>query len=65
MEGFWTLLKRAYIGIYHHMSRKHLQKYVDEIVFRYNTRSMTQGVRLTYGITKTEGRLTYKHLIGK
>lgn len=65
MEGFWTGLKRSYIGIYHHVSRKHLQYYVNEVVFRYNTRTMTEGSRVSYTMTKTEGRLKYKHLTSK
>ena len=26
VESFWSLLKRRYIGIYHHFSRKHLHR---------------------------------------
>ena len=39
IEGFWSILKRGIVGIYHFTSRKHIQKYVDEFVFRYNTRN--------------------------
>jgi transposase-like protein len=38
IEGFWALLKRAVIGVYHSLSLRHLQSYVDEIAFKYNKR---------------------------
>jgi transposase len=37
-EGFWSLLKRGINGVYHSVSEKHLQKYVDKYLFRYNHR---------------------------
>ena len=38
--GFFygTLLKRGIAGQFHHVSRRHLQKYVDEFCYRYNLR---------------------------
>jgi len=41
IEGFWSLLKRGISGVYHGVSTKHLQSYVDEYVFRYNNRDAT------------------------
>ena len=39
IEGFWALLKRGMFGQFHSVSRKHLQRYVDEFCYRYNLRN--------------------------
>lgn len=38
IEGFWALLKHGIGGVYHSVSKKHLQSYLDEYTFRYNHR---------------------------
>ena len=38
IEGFWSLVKRGIGGVYHAVSRKYLQGYLDEYAFRYNHR---------------------------
>ncbi|MFY9674966.1 MAG: IS1595 family transposase [Terriglobales bacterium] len=38
IEGFWSLIKRGIGGVYHQVSQKYLQSYLDEYSFRYNRR---------------------------
>jgi transposase len=38
IEGFWSLVKRGIGGVYHAVSHKYLQSYLDEFSFRYNRR---------------------------
>ncbi len=40
VESFWSMLKRGYMGTYHYMSWKHLQRYVNEFTGRHNIRDM-------------------------
>jgi transposase len=43
IEGFWSLVKRGIGGVYHSVSRKHLQGYLNEYVWRYNMRLEGRG----------------------
>ena len=63
IEGFWSLLKRGIYGIYHFTTKKHLQKYIDEFVFRYNTRKHSETERFDLLLLNMEVRTTYKGLI--
>jgi transposase len=38
IDGFWSLIKRGIAGVYHQVSQKYLQSYLDEYSFRYNRR---------------------------
>ena len=64
MESFWSMLKRGYIGVYHKMSPKHLNRYVTEFAGRHNDRE-SDTVDQTSGIVEGMGgkRLRYKDLI--
>lgn len=63
IEGFWSLLKRGIMGIYHSTSKKHLQKYVDEFVFKYNSSNELTSNIFNMMLANTTFRLTYKELI--
>ena len=65
IEGFWRLLKDMIRGAYKKISPKHLQKYLDELTFRFNTRNMSDAERFCLMLSKSNCRLTYKQLIGK
>jgi len=63
IEGFWGILKRGIYGIYHFTSKKHLQNYLDEFVFRYNTRNMGEQGRFEALLSNMIVRTKYKELI--
>ncbi len=66
MENFWSLLKRALKGTYVSVEPFHLFRYLDEQVYRFNSRKQTDGVRFLEACASVFGkRLTYTNLIGK
>ena len=72
MENFWSLLKRGLKGTYVAVEPFHLERYVDEQVFRYNNRKHTDGTPITpaerFALALpqfADKRLTYAELTGK
>lgn len=66
IESVFAVLKRGLIGVYHHASPKHLDRYVDEFAFRLNDGKVQRHTmeRLESFVKGTKGkRLTYKALI--
>lgn len=71
VENFWSLLKRGLNGTYVAVEPFHLERYVDEQVFRYNNRAtadnpLNDADRFDKAIRQIVGkRITYKELTGK
>lgn len=63
IEGFWGILKRGIVGIYHFTSDKHLHRYCDEFAYRYNIRKMSLGEQFNLTLINCDERLSYKELI--
>jgi transposase-like protein len=61
VEGYFSLLKRGINGVYHHVGRNHLHRYLSEFDFRYNNRKVTDKDRALEALKGFDGkRLTYK-----
>jgi hypothetical protein len=64
VEGYFSILKRGIVGTYHHVSRKHLHRYLAEYDFRYNHRianGINDSARTVSLLKGAEGRrLTYR-----
>ena len=59
------MLKRAHKGTYHKMSKKHLDRYVNEFVVRHNTREHDTIDQMNILVASMVGRqLMYDDLIG-
>jgi transposase-like protein len=66
MECFWSVFKRTLGGTYIHVFPRHLDRYLDEQIFRFNERDSTDGPRFAKALCQAEGkRLTYKILTEK
>lgn len=63
IESVWALFKRQIIGTHHFLSRKHMNRYLGEMTWRFNLRQMAEGDRVNALLSQTAGRLTYKALI--
>ncbi len=63
IECFWSHLKRSIFGVYYKTSKKHLQWYLNEATFRYNTKQMRTDQRFDLFLQTVENkRLTWENL---
>ena len=64
LEGFFSIFKRGLVGVYQHMDKKHLDRYLAEFDFRFNNRAALKvndamrADRLLVGVAGK--RLTYE-----
>jgi len=64
IENFWSNLKRNIFGVYHFTSKKHLQKYLEEVAYRFNNRTIKDSEKFNLVLRHSNvGRLKYKTLI--
>ena len=64
IESFWSMLKCGYHGTYHHMSPKHLGRYIEEFAGRHNVRELDTVDQMGWLVRGMRGkRLPYKELI--
>jgi transposase-like protein len=64
IESFWALFKRGTIGTHHAISKKHLQRYIDEYIFRFNRRELLKQEMFEDVVERVSkrGKISYKLL---
>ncbi|MCY4639232.1 MAG: IS1595 family transposase [Chloroflexi bacterium] len=63
IESFWSMLKRAYLGTYHKMSEKHLDRYVHQFAGKHNLREADTLAQMSAVVCGLVGRrLLYSDL---
>ena len=56
VEGYFANLKRGINGVYHHVGKQHLHRYLSEFDFRYNARKTTDGQRALLALKGAAGK---------
>jgi hypothetical protein len=66
VEGYFSILKRGINGVYHHVGKQHLHRYLNEFDFRYNAREVSDVERRDMAIAGAGGkRLMYRDSCGR
>ena len=64
LESFWSMVDRGYMGIYHHMSPKHLNRYLGKFQGRHNIRPLDTIDQMERMVRSMDSkRLRYQNLI--
>jgi transposase-like protein len=65
VEGFWSIVKRTVNGTHHWISRKHTNRYLNDMTFRYNQRQLNSQNKFDVFTSSFDGRLKYVELTKK
>jgi hypothetical protein len=64
IEGVFSLIQRGLMGTFHSVTRKHMPNYLNEFQFRWNTRKLDDGERVSRAIKQIDGkRLQYRESV--
>ena len=63
IESFWSHFKKMVFSTYQSVSKKYLQRYIDEEVYRWNARKMSESARFVDMLKKSLTRYDYKAVI--
>ena len=65
IENVWSLFKRSLVGTFHKMSKKHMDRYLEELEWRHNNRDNPRIFPDTLRQILNTGNLTYRNLVAK
>lgn len=60
IEGFWGHFKRVVFGTYHFVTKAYLERYIDEAVYRFNTKEQKESERFAHMFKAAIGCCDYK-----
>jgi transposase-like protein len=62
VEGVWSLFKRSIVGTFHKMSTKHMDRYLEELEWRFNNRNNPRLFHDTLRRIMNTDNITYRNL---
>ena len=63
IEGVWSLFKRSIVGTFHKMSVKHMDRYLEELEWRFNNRNNPHIFHAALARIMNTENLTYRDLV--